>query len=256
VRVYVEIQTDPLHLWSVQTERRKQWVSIQATFILAVLAAPIVLAATQQELPQILKLGYPFIGIFLALTVNHIGSATSLLSAVISLIVCFLVFSITLPIAQWITGMSPNPGWYTTVIPLYVFLDVMNETIIPAKERMEWKGLKSNTGITDKELLTRLANVDLSNQYAKKTYANVFATKVETFWERLGITTMKRARTTSSCRVITSHAEVKKNNKQAPKKLQRKNQEDSDQYTGEADELHELQRQASESMKRIQGEHE
>jgi hypothetical protein len=250
--LYMEIQTDPLLLWSTQTERRKQWISIQGTFILAVLAAPIVLAVTRQEPLQLLKLGYPIIALFLAATANHIGSAASFLSAFVSLAIFLLVFSITFPIVQWIASMSPSPGWYIAVIPLFVFLDAMNETIIPAKERMEWKSVKTSTGLDDKALLTSLINVNLSNQYAKKTYTNVFETKAQTLWEKLGSTKTKNRDATSQGRLATSTSEKKSGVKTESQQLQARRGLTKHQPRSEFDELHELQRQADESMQRIQ----
>lgn len=250
--LYMEMQTDPLLLWSTQTERRKQWISIQGTFILAVLAAPVVLAITRQEPTQLLKLGYPVIALFLAVTANHIGSAASFLSAFISLAIFLLVFSITLPIVQWITSMSPSPDWYIAVIPLSVFLDAMNATIIPAKERMEWKSVKANTGLDDKALLATLINVNLSNQYARKTYINVFETKAQTFWEKLGRTKNKRKDATRSGHLSTSTSENKSRDKTTSQQMKARRESPEYQPTSDFNELHELQRQAEESMKRFQ----
>jgi hypothetical protein len=249
--LYMEMQTDPLLLWSTQTERRKQWISIQGTFLLAVLAAPVVLAITRQEPMQLLKLGYPIIALFLAVTANHIGSAVSFLSAFISLAIFLLVFSITLPIVQWIASMSPSPDWYVAVIPLSVFLDAMNETIIPVKERMEWRRVKTSTGLDDKALLASLIKVNLSNQYAKKTYTNVFKLKSQTLWEKLGRTKTTDKDTARPGGLATSISEKESKDKPESQQLEIERELSKHQPRSEFDELNELQRQAAESMNRI-----
>lgn len=227
----MQTSSDLHRLWSIQIERRKQWMSIQGTFLLSALAAPILLAITRQEPQQLLKLGYPFIGFFLGMVVNQLGSSTSFLSALFSAAICFILLSITLPIAQWIAGMSPEPGWYIAVIPLYAFIDLNNETIIPIRERLEWKKFKTTSGISSKEMQAELENVDVSIQNAQKTHANIFSLKPETFWEKLW-RRMNRIKNDNKPSRLTSTTEIRV----------------------ETDELHDLQRQVNESLKRIRYE--
>jgi hypothetical protein len=249
----MDMHFDPRRLWGIQAARRSQWISIQGTFMLAVLAAPVVLAITRQEPAQILKLGYPFLSFFLAMPANHFASASSYLTAGVSLAVFLLIVSIIQPIVHWISGLTPGPDWYVAVIPLYIFLDVMNGTVIPTIERIEWKNIIAISRQSEQDLMTAFKDSDTSNPQARKVYANVFVAKEETIWEKLRYMQNKKQQLNSQPELKSKrHPESKGINVASIQQTETRRVSATSQQSTNLDELHELHRQAYEALQKVQ----
>jgi hypothetical protein len=181
----VGAQTDPRHLWAYQIERRKQWDSIHGTVAILALVAPIGLAIIRTELAQVLKIAYFFFAIFIAMPVNGLVSATSILAALFSLASCFFVILLLMPGIQWITRLTPKPEWYVLIIPLWISLYVATEAFIPQAERSEWRELRNILQLSDQQLQSVIRQNATATTSSQKVQDNIFATKPETVWEKI-----------------------------------------------------------------------
>ena len=178
-------QTDPRHLWAYQIERRKQWDSIHGTVAILALVAPIGLAIIRSELAQVLKIAYFFFAIFIAMPVNGLVSATSILSALFSLASCFFVILLLMPGIQWISRLTPKPEWYVLIIPLWISLYVATEAFIPQAERSEWREIRNILQLSDQQLQSVIKQNATATTSSQKVQVNIFATKPETVWEKI-----------------------------------------------------------------------
>jgi hypothetical protein len=275
----VGAQTDPSLLWEYQIERRRQWEALQGVVGLFALVAPICLAIVRSELPQILKIIYFFFAFFFAVMVDALLSATSFFSAVLSLAACFFYYLAFFPAVQWIYKLNPEPEWYVSVIPILIVLNITIDTFIPQKERSEWRLIKASIDFSDHQLQLLAKEKGIASPAAKKVYENICKTKPETISEKIIAFLMRYNRRGSRHQAATSSGEKtgptlkplpantysQPTNQLKPKwntyymsdfaittgspqfKIQQ------NQSNGQMEELHELQRQAEETLKKLKG---
>jgi hypothetical protein len=275
----VGAQTDPSLLWEYQIERRRQWDALHGFVGLFALVAPICLAIVRSELPQILKIIYFFFAFFFAVMVDALLSATSFFSAVLSLAACFFYYLAFFPALQWIYKLNPKPEWYVSVIPILIVLNITIDTLIPQKERSEWRWIKANVDFSDHQLQLLAKEKGIASPAAKKVYENICKTKPETISEKIIDFLMRHNRRSSRHQIATTSGEKtgpiikplptntysEQSNQLKPKWSSNYYGKNSitieapqliiqqNQSNGQMEELHELQRQAEETLKKLKG---
>ena len=273
-------QTDPSLLWEYQLKRRRQWFSYQGNVGFFALIAPLALTIALFDLFQILKIFYLFYAGFFAVMVECILSATSAFSAIFYFAILYfgaLAFS---PVVQWIYRLSPKPEWYILSIPLLIFVNFTSLTLIPLIEQSEWRRIKSSMGFTDNQLKLLTEEKGIANPDAKKVYENIFKTKSETISEKIFAFLMRYANRGPRHQAATSSDEktgptlkpLPANTYSQPTnqlKLKWSSAYDNpdfaitteapqfkiqqNQSNGQMEELHELQIQAEEMLKKLKG---